>query len=69
VIATVVDWAALGQVIAYSFVAALLLTALFTTGVLSSARHGTTARAAGAVSFALCAGLVALGLYVMFTTK
>jgi len=68
-LATIVDWSALGQVVAYSFAAALLLTGLFTTGVLSLERHGTAARAAGALSFTLCLVLVAFGLYVMFTTK
>ena len=33
-LAAIVDWAALGKVVVYSFVAALLLTGLFTTGVL-----------------------------------
>jgi hypothetical protein len=72
-LATIVDWGALGQVVIYSFAAALVLTFLFTTGVLSleveGRRASTAYRAAGAVSFALCVALVALGLYVMFTTK
>jgi hypothetical protein len=72
-LATIVDWGALGQVVVYSFAAALVLTILFTTGVLSLEVEGRRAspahRAVGAVSFALCLGLVVLGLYVMFTTK
>jgi hypothetical protein len=71
-LASIVDWAALGQVVAYSFAAALVLTLLFTTGVLSFAdtgrgEHGR--RAAGMLSFGLCLALVVLGLYVMFTSK
>ena len=73
-LATVVDWSALGKVVAYSFAATLLLTALFTTGVLfveadHGRRAGTLRRSAGVLAFGLCAGLVAFGLYVMFTTK
>jgi len=34
-LATIVDWAALGKVVVYSFAAALVLTIVFTTGVLS----------------------------------
>jgi len=66
-LATIVDWAALGQVVLYSFIAALVLTALFTTGVLSL--ETGRARVAGFASFGLCAALVALGLYVMFASK
>jgi hypothetical protein len=67
-LAAIVDWAALGKVVLYSFVAALLLTGLFTTGVLFTEADGgaTTVarRAAGAVCFALCLALVALGILV-----
>ncbi len=73
-LATIVDWAALGKVVVYAFAGALVLTVLFTTGVLfveadDGRRASVTSRAAGVVAFALCAGLVAFGLYVMFTTK
>jgi hypothetical protein len=63
-LATIVDWSALGQVVVYSFAAALVLTILFTTGVLAGPR-----RLVGAGSYLLCGGLVVLGLYVMFTSK
>ena len=73
-LATIVDWAALGKVVVYAFAGALLLTVLFTTGVLfveadNGHRASTASRAVGVAAFALCAGLVAFGLYVMFTTK
>jgi hypothetical protein len=73
-LATIVDWAALGTVVLYSFAGAILLTVIFTTGVLfveaeDGHRPSTAGRAVGVVAFALCAGLVAFGLYVMFTTK
>ena len=70
-LATIVDWAALGKVVVYAFAGALVLTVLFTTGVLfveadDGRRASVTSRAARR---RLCAGLVAFGLYVMFTTK
>jgi hypothetical protein len=70
-IATIVDWAALGKVVLYSFAATLLLTGLFTTGVLfvDGQRAAASRRAAGVLSFGLCLALVAFGIYVMFTTK
>ena len=72
-LATIVDWAALGKVVVYSFAGALLLTGLFTTGVLFVEVQGRTAsgsrRAAGGLCFALCLALVAFGIYVMFTSK
>ena len=72
-IATIVDWAALGKVVLYSFAGALLLTGLFTTGVLfvevEGQRTSAPRRAAGALCFGLCLALVAFGIYVMFTTK
>ncbi|MEA2183027.1 MAG: hypothetical protein QOK16_688 [Solirubrobacteraceae bacterium] len=72
-LATIVDWAALGTVILYSFAGALLLTGFFTTGVLfiegDGGRASPARRAAGALCLALCLALVAFGIYVMFTTK
>ena len=72
-IAAIVDWGALGQVVLYSFAAALLLTGLFTTGVrfveVEGQRATAARRAAGALCFGLCLALVAFGIYVMFTTK
>jgi hypothetical protein len=70
--ATIVDWAALGKVIVYSFAAALVLTLLFTTGVRSfshSGRGSLASRSLGAAGFGACACLVVVGLYVMFTSK
>jgi hypothetical protein len=71
--AAIVDWAALGKVVVYSFGGALLLSGLFTTGVLFVEVEGWRAsaprQAAGALCFGLCLGLVAFGIYVMFTTK
>jgi hypothetical protein len=73
-LATIVDWAALGKVVVYSFAAGLLLSVLFTTGVLlveaDDGRRATpVAKTVGGAAFALCVGLVGFGLYVMFTTK
>ena len=72
-LATIVDWAALGRVILFSFAGALVLTYLFTTGVLfvevEGERASAARRVAGAIAFTLCAALVALGLYVMFSSK
>jgi hypothetical protein len=50
--------------------ATLVLTLLFTTGVLRSGdRGGVAARAIGVAAFLGCAGVVLLGRYVMFATK
>ena len=73
-LATIVDWVALGKVVVYAFAGALLLTGLFTTGVLfveaqDGRRSSAASRMVGGAAFALCVGLVAFGLYVMFTTK
>jgi hypothetical protein len=65
-----IDWAALGQVVIYSFAAAVAVTLLFTTGVLlASGRAPALRLAAAGVAFAASLALVALGLYVMLTTK
>ena len=73
-LATIVDWAALGKVVLYSFAGALLLTVLFTTGVLlveCQPQGGARSRAGLGIraSFALCLALVTLGLYVMVTSE
>jgi hypothetical protein len=72
-IAAIVDWAALGKVVLYSFAGALLLTGLFTTGALFVEVEGQRAsgsrRAAGTLCFGLCLALVAFGIYVMISTK
>jgi hypothetical protein len=65
-----VDWAALGQVVVYSFAATVAVTVLFTSGVLLSGGRAPAPRlAAAGVAFAASLGLVVLGLYVMLTTK
>jgi hypothetical protein len=57
-------------VIVYSFAAALLLTLLFTTGVLRfGERGGVAARSIGVAAFGACVCLVVVGLYVMFASK
>jgi hypothetical protein len=73
-LATIIDFAALGKVVLYSLAAALLLTTVFTTGVLRiEGDDGRPAsrlnRAIGIAAFGLCIAFVVLGLYVMFTTK
>jgi hypothetical protein len=73
-LATSVDRAAFGKVVAYSFAAALVLTIAFTTGVLlvesNNGRQASgAARVVGVAAFGLCVVLVAFGLYVMLTTK
>ena len=70
-LATVVDWTALGQVVAYSFAGALLLTVLFTAGVLLVESDGTSepspaSRALGGVALLACLALLAFGLSVLF---
>ncbi len=71
-LATIVDWAALGKVIWASFLGALLLTGLFTAGVLLVEADGSGAsvaparRALGIVALGLCLLLVAYGLSVLF---
>jgi hypothetical protein len=70
-----IDWAALGQVVVYSFAAAVAVTVLFSAGVVLSAtdergRRAPAPRIAIAgVAFVCSLALVVLGLYVMFTTK
>ena len=72
-LATIVDWAALGNVVLYSFAGALLLTGLYTTGLLLVDADGqgvpVARRAVAALCFALCLGLVGLGVFVMVTSK
>jgi hypothetical protein len=51
-----------------------VLTIAFTTGVLlvesnNGRQASAAARLVGAAAFALCLGLVGVGLYVMLTTK
>jgi cytochrome b subunit of formate dehydrogenase len=69
--ASIVDWAALGQVVLYAFAGTLAVTLLFTGGVLLVGEGRTPAPRlvlAGA-AFAGSLALVALGLYVMLSSK
>jgi hypothetical protein len=65
-----IDTGALLQVVALAFAATLAVVVLFTSAVTLTV-DGTAGwrRVAAAVLLALCAALVALGLYVMFTQK
>jgi hypothetical protein len=72
--ATIVEWAALGKVVLYSFAGALVLTLLFTTGVLlvesdQGRRASALSRTVGVAAFAGCLALVALGVFVMLSSK
>jgi hypothetical protein len=70
--ASVIDWAALGQVVVYAFAGTIAVTLLFTTGVLLHGGEGRTPAPrllAAGVAFAGCAALVGLGLYVMLSSK
>jgi hypothetical protein len=72
--AAIVDWAALGKVVLYSFAGAAVLTFLFTTGVVlveanQGRRVASLSRTTGVAAFAGCLALVVLGVYVMLTTK
>jgi hypothetical protein len=73
-LAAIVEWTALGKVVLYSFAGALVLTFLFTTGVLlveanQGRRASALSRGAGVAAFAGCVALVVLGVYVMLTSK
>ena len=70
-----IDWTALGHVVVYSFAAAVTVTVLFSAGVVLSSTDERGGRApapriaVAGLAFACSLALVALGLYVMFTTK
>jgi hypothetical protein len=70
-----IDWAALGQVVVYSFAAAVTVTVLFSAGVLLGSTDDRSGRApapriaVAGLAFAASLALVVLGLYVMLTTK
>jgi hypothetical protein len=71
-LAAIVDWTALGQVAAYALAAAI--AALFTGGLLlvepgGGERAHAARHALGGLCLLACVGLVAAGLYVVFTTK
>ena len=74
VLAALVDWTALGNAALYAFVAAIAVTALFTTGVellepRDGAAVGSVRKAGAGLVFALCLAIVAFGVYVMLTSK
>lgn len=71
-----IDWAALGSVFGVSLVATVALVSLFTLGVVgmtkqeSAAAQGSSAalaRTGAYACFALCAGAVAYGIYLIVT--
>ncbi|WP_205698749.1 hypothetical protein [Conexibacter sp. SYSU D00693] len=74
-LASVVDWSALGQVALYALAGSLVLTWLFTTGVLAAqpGRDGAAPtavrRAVSVVALGLCAAIVVLGVVVMLSSK
>ena len=70
-LATIVDTAALGKVVVFSFLGALLLTGLFTAGVLLVEGDGETPapavqRGLGGLALLVCLALLAFGLSVLF---
>ncbi|MFR9675496.1 hypothetical protein [Streptomyces sp. TR06-5] len=65
-----IDWAALGTVFGVSLLASVALVGVFTLGIAGSAsrKDGSTsalARGGAYVCYALCAGAVAYGLYLI----
>jgi hypothetical protein len=72
-LATVVDWSALWQVVVYSFVVNVAVTTLFTSGLvlveLGDRPPSGARRVLGGVLLLASFALVAAGLYVVFTAK
>jgi hypothetical protein len=74
-LATVVDWGALGQVASSSLLISVALATLFTGGLLlvepagGAGRAPAVRRALGGLLLLACLALVAVGLYVVFTAK
>jgi hypothetical protein len=63
IVATVVDWAALGKVVLYSFIAAVGLTTVFSFGIVGLVRFDDCrrgGRAGSGVGWAALAGLAGL---------
>lgn len=69
-----IDWAALGSVFGASLSATVTLVALFTLGLVALSKHeaatdqggtATLARSGAYACFALCAGAVAYGIYLI----
>jgi hypothetical protein len=72
-LATIVDRAALWQVVVSSFVVSVAVTTLFTSGLVLVAPgdrpSSAVRRALGGLLLLASSALVAGGLYVVFTTK
>jgi hypothetical protein len=72
-LATIVDWAALWQVVVSAFVVSVAVTTLFTSGLVlvepGDRPPSTARRALGALLLLASFALVAGGLYVVFTSK
>jgi NADH:ubiquinone oxidoreductase subunit 6 (subunit J) len=70
---SIVDWAALGQVVVYAFAGTVAVSLLFTAGVLligeEPRRTPAPRLAVAGAAFAASLALVVLGLYVMLTSK
>jgi hypothetical protein len=72
-LAAIVDWAALWQVVVSSFVVSVAVTTLFTSGLVlvepGDRPPSVARRALGGLLVLASFALVAAGLYVVFTTK
>ena len=72
-LATIVDWAALWQVVVAAFVVSIAVTALFTGGLVlatpADRPPSVARRALGGLLLLASFALVAAGLYVVFTAK
>jgi hypothetical protein len=68
ILATLVDWGALGKVIAYSFVAAVGVTTVFSFGIVGLTRFDERRRSgsggAGYAALALVCGLIVTAVVV-----
>jgi hypothetical protein len=70
IVATVVDWAALGKVVLYSFIAAVGLSTVFSFGIVGLVRFddcrrgGRTGSGVGWAALAALAGLVVAAVVV-----
>jgi hypothetical protein len=61
ILASVVDWSALGKVVLYSFIAAVTVTAVFSFGIVGVVRYDDRRRAgSGGVQYLLLALFCAL---------
>ena len=72
ILATVVDWSALGKVVLYSFVAAVGVTTVFSVGIVGVTRFDESRRAGGGaggrrvgyLALALICGLIVAAVVV-----